>query len=343
MQFEQRTVLGLFDSSQKRFTIPVYQRAYSWEIQQWKDLLDDIKEQLDSANNYSLGNVLLEMVAKDREYEVIDGQQRLTTIVIFLSALFGALSGKYDETEIKNRKKIYLKHNSNTKLRIVDYDMPFFEAFIITGKNDIRPNSVSQRRIKRAYEYFSKEFLKEDIGTLVKILEKFESSEITCVVLDEKKQSALMFELQNNRGKDLTNMEKLKSYLMYQVYRLSESDETNDNVEHLSELFKQIYLVISDLPEKISEDSVLTYHCQAYINGYNYRTINDIKNAYNKSKSIKWINNFTEELYSSFLAMKRIEKSRSKYWKLLGDLNRQAFIYPFIIKGSKYFSDDDNL
>jgi uncharacterized protein with ParB-like and HNH nuclease domain len=342
MQFEQRTVLGLYDSSQKRFTIPVYQRAYSWEIQQWKDLLDDIKEQLDSANNYSLGNVLLEMVAKDREYEVIDGQQRLTTIVIFLSALFGALSGKYDETEIKNRKKIYLKHNSNTKLRIVDYDMPFFEAFIITGKNDIRPNSVSQRRIKRAYEYFSKEFLKEDIGTLVKILEKFESSEITCVVLDEKKQSALMFELQNNRGKDLTNMEKLKSYLMYQVYRLSESDETNDNVEHLSELFKQIYLVISDLPEKISEDSVLTYHCQAYINGYNYRTINDIKNAYNKSKSIKWINNFTEELYSSFLAMKRIEKSRSKYWKLLGDLNRQAFIYPFIIKGSKYFSDDDN-
>jgi len=108
MQFEQRTVLGLFDSSQKRFTIPIYQRAYSWEIQQWKDLLDDIKEQLDSANNYSLGNVLLEMVAKDREYEVIDGQQRLTTIVIFLSALFGALSGKYDETEIKNRKKIYL-------------------------------------------------------------------------------------------------------------------------------------------------------------------------------------------------------------------------------------------
>ena len=46
MQFVPKTVLGLFDSSQKRYIIPVYQRAYSWEKEQWKALIDDIKEQI---------------------------------------------------------------------------------------------------------------------------------------------------------------------------------------------------------------------------------------------------------------------------------------------------------
>ncbi|MCX7001869.1 MAG: DUF262 domain-containing protein [bacterium] len=81
MQFIPKTVLGLFDSSQKSFVIPVYQRAYSWEVNHWNTFLSDLKEQVQGNNNYFYGNLLLETIRKDRQYEVIDGQQRLTTLL----------------------------------------------------------------------------------------------------------------------------------------------------------------------------------------------------------------------------------------------------------------------
>jgi uncharacterized protein with ParB-like and HNH nuclease domain len=74
MQFRPTTVLGLFDSSQKHFIIPVYQRAYSWDKDQWNIFLTDLQEQIEGDNNYFYGNLLLETVKKDIQYEIIDGQ-----------------------------------------------------------------------------------------------------------------------------------------------------------------------------------------------------------------------------------------------------------------------------
>ena len=56
-----------------------------------------------------------------------------------------------------------------------------------------------------------------------------------------------MFELQNNRGKDLTNMERLKSYFMYQMYVYSNPKETESNIEDISNIFKLIYSLINDI------------------------------------------------------------------------------------------------
>ena len=65
MQFRPTTVLGLFDSSQKHFVIPVYQRAYSWDLENWNTFLNDLKEQINGDNNYFYGNLLLETLKKD--------------------------------------------------------------------------------------------------------------------------------------------------------------------------------------------------------------------------------------------------------------------------------------
>jgi hypothetical protein len=73
-----------------------------------------------------------------------------------------------------------------------------------------------------------------------------------------------MFELENNRGKDLTNMEKIKSYFMYQMYVYSLPEETEINIENISNIFKKIYLKINDL-KNLNEDSILYYHNNAYI------------------------------------------------------------------------------
>ena len=99
MQFKQTTILGLFDSSQKYFEIPVYQRAYAWEAENWNTFLQDLLEQINGDNNYFYGNLLFETIKKDVCYEIIDGQQRLTTLVIFIRSLIDELCKRSDLKE----------------------------------------------------------------------------------------------------------------------------------------------------------------------------------------------------------------------------------------------------
>ncbi|NGF76542.1 DUF262 domain-containing protein [Fluviicola sp. SGL-29] len=348
MQFRPTTILGLFDSSQKHFIIPVYQRAYSWDKEQWNIFLKDLKEQIAGENSYFYGNLLLETVKKDIQYEIIDGQQRLTTLTIFIRALLDILKNRREteheiEIDFDSKEKIYFKNGGNIKLRPVEYDRACFETLIVEGKSKFEIATPSQERIKQGKKHFFTELNKLNTVVLLKILDKIESTEVTCIELSGKKDSALMFELQNNRGKDLTNMEKIKSYFMYQMYVYSPEEETETNIEYVSNVFKLIYLIINDL-KSLNEDSVLIYHCNAFIKGYQYRTLDDIKEVFaNSTDKVKWIKEFINELHTSFSNIKKMESSNLSYLQDLRKLSIPAFAYPFIIKGYKYFNDKENL
>lgn len=140
MQFKQTTIFGLFDSSQKHFIIPVYQRAYSWDKNEWSTFLNDLTEQTLGNNNYFYGNILLETIKKDIEYEIIDGQQRLTTLVIFIRCLIDIFRTRniknINGVGIDSKEEIYLKTSGNIKLRTVEYDRLCFENLVIDGKNE---------------------------------------------------------------------------------------------------------------------------------------------------------------------------------------------------------------
>jgi len=345
MQFIPSTILGLFDSSQKSYEIPVYQRAYSWEKLNWKTFLDDLLEQIQGEHNYFFGNLLLEVISKNRKYEIIDGQQRITTLTIFMRAMLNVLRSRGNEKELidfdfEEKICIYLKNGGNIKLRPVEYDRACFDALIIDNKNNFAISTPSQNRIKTAKEYFEKELGAFETTKILEILEKTENTELTIIELEGKKDSALMFELENNRGKELTNMEKIKSYFMYQMYIYSSSDEVDTNIESVSNIFKHIYLIINDL-KNINEDSVLIYHNNSYINGFTYRNLDDLKHVFKKSDNkIEWIKSYVEELLTTFSNIKKFESSNDLFAQRLNDLGIPAFIYPFIIKGYKYFEGD---
>lgn len=148
-----------------------------------------------------------------------------------------------------------------------------------------------------------------------------------------------MFELQNNRGTTLTNMEKLKSYFMYQMYVYSQEGETDTNIENISNIFKDIYKLINYI--KLDEDSILIYHNQTYIKGYAYRNLEELKDEFKKSiNKIDWIKEYISELHTTFSNIKKFENFKSEYKNYLENLGISVFIYPFIIKGFKYFGDD---
>lgn len=76
------------------YVIPKYQREYTWGQYQWKDLYDDICE---NDNGYFIGSIICIDNSSDafqtKELEVVDGQQRLTTLCLLLTAIYNRLAG----------------------------------------------------------------------------------------------------------------------------------------------------------------------------------------------------------------------------------------------------------
>ncbi|HEY5589556.1 MAG TPA: DUF262 domain-containing HNH endonuclease family protein [Paludibacter sp.] len=359
MQFSQKSIKGLFDSSEKTMTIPVYQRAYSWEEKEIKVFFEDLKEQQAGGNVYCYGNLLLETIKKDSEYEVIDGQQRLTTLTIFVRAVLNVLYSRLEaEPEIarqvnfKKKEKMYFKDDGVIKLRPVDYDRGCFDTLIVENKSECSLSTPSQKRIKGAKDYFTKGLAVISTKEIIKIFSVLEEAQVNCIELEGKKDSALMFELQNNRGKELSNLEKLKSFFMYQLYVVSDTKETATNIEYVANKFDPIYRLINDLKESnesedikdLNEDRIFTYHCYAYTaKGFGYRTIDDLTDEYKKLKTdkVSWIKDFTDELHTTFSNIKLLQGMNSKYLAKLSKIGMPYFVYPFLIRGLKYFKNDN--
>jgi len=98
------------------FEIPMYQRPYAWTTEHAKDLLDDIwtalsesNSSIDEMNPYFLGSIVLIKEENKPESVVVDGQQRLTTLVILLSAIWNNVSPKYADDLKKYLYEQYLR------------------------------------------------------------------------------------------------------------------------------------------------------------------------------------------------------------------------------------------
>ena len=161
----QTTIKKLFFEEGIQFSIPSYQRAYSWEVdkdrKQVKQFILDIKEQ-NPKKKYFLGHFLFE---KDENYDnkfwVIDGQQRLTTVVIFFSCLIQELAkrekvnGKIkdlegDDIEIWRIRENYIQYKKRYKFETVSYDNPYFESAILTNNDKVSTDTSSSKRISIA-------------------------------------------------------------------------------------------------------------------------------------------------------------------------------------------------
>lgn len=363
MEFREETIHGFFGQQEVQFSIPAYQRAYSWETLQTKVFLDDIKEHKSSDKNnpYCYGNILLETI-KEGEYEIIDGQQRITTISIFMRCLLNKFSSRIKkgkifktsedkEINISSEENRYFKDHGIIKLCPTQYDKVCYDSIVIDNKDNYICSTPSQARMVAAKKFFTAELNKLSDEDLIVIFETVKSSKINRITMHGKKESALMFELQNNRGKELTNLEKLKSFLMYQLYVYSSPEETDSNIEYVSNCFNPIYISVSKISFQlnddddavvaqttVNEDNILTYHSYAYSKkNFGYRNLNDIIAEFKevpKEKKVEWIKDYVSKLMNSFLSIERILIMPDPYLaKLKTKIKIPSFVYPFLIKG----------
>ncbi|MBR4519358.1 MAG: DUF262 domain-containing protein [Victivallales bacterium] len=339
---EETLKSALFGKEAIRFEIPKYQRAYSWGRDQWKQFLQDLK---DAESGYYLGHYLFE--THDDVCFVIDGQQRLTTCVIFISAALDILAAYEEYRRDVNiwRRRYLLDAELGPRLKTVPYDNPLFQSFIVDG--DCRRPSVfntqSEKNIVEAKEYFVQELRKAEAPEKIAILvRRMENAVITTYEVMDRGMAARIFAFQNDRGKPLTQLETIKSFLMMTVYMKGKNEEEkNSVVDEIDTRFAHIYETIMRI--NVDEDDVLLNYWRSRNGFYADDAIVGAKNELSKAEDqISWIKAFVRDLASAFSFVEVFEKDGDEYPVRLRLLNNMACSYPFFIrawlKGIKYDS-----
>ena len=165
-------ILSSEDSKKAFYEIPKYQREYTWTKKNWEDLFDDLIEHDDG---YFLGSIICinkttDFINDSLRFEVVDGQQRITTISILLTAMCAYLTQHYTSLDDEQRsdllqlkKKLVDKNEAtNDGIRVVpqrqnsnleDYMSLLSDNGLIAKR--ITPKKATTRKIYRAFAYFT--------------------------------------------------------------------------------------------------------------------------------------------------------------------------------------------
>lgn len=344
------------------FEIPKYQRGYAWEIQNIRELFEDVVESIESNSNHYIGTIVLSKSEDDDEkFYVVDGQQRITTTTLIISALIKKLT----EKDQAYYERFYLKEDERYRLTPLNRDCKFLTDLLDSKVGE--PQNKSQRYLKEAYEEIK--FKVEKIDDKLKFLKSVEKLEVMEFVENSEGDAIRIFQTVNDRGKPLSNMEKAKSLLIYFSNRYLDKKLDNQINDCFSDIF-EIYDDIKHLGEELNitliknkefnEDNLMRYHFVSY-SDENYDPTasyvlqflkNKLTNFRNTSTTENYqeiedfINSYTESLKSFFENCKNVierAKTEPKYFKLFVVLNLSATLYPLIVKLESLKLLDKNL
>jgi hypothetical protein len=325
-----------------RFCVPAYQRPYAWDTTGKERpvifFFSDLTDHIDSSTRapYSFGHFLFE-TKSGNEYRVIDGQQRLTTIVIFLSALFRRLEALRPLTaEEAEARGDMIKQGSTYRFETVDYDDPLFKAYVIdrskTDQNGLQTDSA--KRMVKAYDYFRDMLRSMDENELLQLLQIVSDASCTTCPVSHESESVQMFVFQNYRGKKLTHMEILKALFLYHAH-LHGGEEKDALIKEIKDRTESIYKAIFTIQYKIDEDDVLLYASKVYFNSLQGEDMIERINKIVKTDPIPFIRKFMPFLAASFGYLAQFfneDEPQCMEIHSLVSLGGIAVALPFVIK-----------
>ena len=205
MDAGKATISGVFNGS-RLLQIPFYQRAYVWGQDQWKRLLNDMVYVTKEKRPYFLGAIILKQASAGNTWSqvsevrtVIDGQQRLTTMILF----FKALCIKTDSDDLFKRD--FILETNDVALKHDRYDEEAFKKVVYNlDSNAIEGSSL----IIQAYNYFLSHI---DPQTVDRNIIK-SNVQFVCIDLNENEDEQQIFDTINSLGVRLTTAELLKNY-----------------------------------------------------------------------------------------------------------------------------------
>ena len=340
------------------FRIPQYQRAYSWEEEPHLEaFLEDLRQQVNTQTkfpekHYFLGTLLLheeDIGGGQQIVNIVDGQQRMTTSVVFIATALRLhavrqLSFGSEKPSLLKRNFIYDQDTGQQKFHTIQEDEPFFQSAILgVSSATTTVDSPSSRRLRAASDYFGKKVLSAEWERLIAALR---TAKVMVYAVVSAEDATQIFELQNDRGKKLTNLEALKSFLMHCVY-LHSPKRAEDRLASIQTQFAKIFRTVESLAEKKrtpDEDQLLSNHCVSYL-AWTEKEYSDPKHlvkatikSLNGNGVIEWIEEFVSSLVESYRTVNDIFDRLDdlpEFCELL-ILGRMGSFWPLILKTWRY-------
>ncbi|WP_121105856.1 DUF262 domain-containing protein [Helicobacter pylori] len=253
MKATQSTIKHFFVSPDTIFSIPVYQRNYTWEEENCEKLLQDIVSISQNKKTHFMGSItyILHLIDDEKslrqlqEFVIIDGQQRITTLMLLLKAI---------ETKIQNegiKKEIDgLLNLSGQKLRLkpIKKDKEAFELVMQNRSHEIQGES----HIRKNYRFFTKELDKylEKGYRIEEIYGAFLRLKIVAIGLEiGEDDPQVVFESINATGVQLKGLDLIRNYLMM--------GENSDRQDYLYDTY---WIPLEEwIGEKDLDDFIKTY------------------------------------------------------------------------------------
>jgi hypothetical protein len=316
MQTETHSIHDILAKNATSFFIPPFQRAYAWgktEIERYfSDIIRIINSELDTAQSDKQEHFFGTLVIKEEKAGfvnksiVVDGQQRLTTTLLFLIAL------RDNEPNQENKDFItgtYLTNNASSfqdkiKLKQVSKDWDAYRA-LITG------TSAKPGIVKNAYDIFTKLIANIKISrpeiTLEKYIVAIQRINVAIIFLDERpfkgEDPQIIFETLNSLGKPLTLSDLIRNYVLLNM------DSAHQAIMYETIWYPHIELSLSGSTSDFFRDFL----------------------QYKKSTSIKAVSdNNTKELYANFKNF--VEESYTTHKAFIDDIVKYVKLYTWIMQ-----------
>ncbi len=231
-------------SQEKQFVIPIYQRVYSWEKEQCKQLWDDIVKTggNDQMNGHFIGSIVFVQdgiyTTNYNELLIIDGQQRLTTITLLFIALRDHLSDEVKRKEIEDDYLINSDKDGDKKFRLILSDSDKDTLLSLIDKDRRKPSEPSLKIVEN-FKLFE-EWIRKNTDKLETIFKGLEKLMIVEIALEKGKDDPqLIFESMNSKGMELAQTDLIRNYIVMETEVEKREGFYNKYWRAMEEDFKQ--------------------------------------------------------------------------------------------------------
>ncbi|MFO0477957.1 MAG: DUF262 domain-containing protein [Bacteroidota bacterium] len=295
-----------------RYEIPKFQRDYTWEAEHWDDLWQDIRALITNEDNEHYMGYLVLQTSNNKEFQIIDGQQRLTTMSLLILSTLKCLKELVDsgiDADNNHKRKDSLLNSyigyidpvtliSNNKLKLNRNSDDYYKQHLVLLKElPLRNTNTSEKHMRECFNWYydriKKEFKTgESLAAFIdNIVDKLF---FTVIEVTYQLNAFKVFETLNARGVQLSSSDLLKNYLFSVV------DETKPHISEIEELENIWSKIVGKLGEQKFEDYLRYYW-----------------NSINKSVGKK----------NLFKTIKGNIKSKDQVFELIRNLNDTADIY----------------
>lgn len=255
MKGSEEYLYSFMEGRRKRFVIPVYQRNYNWKNEQCKQLFDDLVAlNYNHKNSHFFGSVV-SVNENSKEYTIIDGQQRLTTVSLIMIAMIkavenGVYTSEADKKIAADIKQDYIVADDDdvNKLRLRPYndDKEAFSRIVFDTED--RYNEKSNVTIN--FHYFYNRIVEKQELSLSDLRDAIEKLQIISIELkpDQGDDPQLIFESLNSTGLALEESDKIRNYILMGL-----------KPEKQERLYKKYWYQIERLSKEKLEEFIFNY------------------------------------------------------------------------------------